>query len=78
MFYKSKWYDLKNIVIGLVKKLVDTKLLDSKTKLEQINALEVVISAMDDLDGRNDLEKLLIELGDYKRLDFFEKRKYYS
>lgn len=76
MFYKSKWYDLKNIVLGMVKKLVDTKVLDSKTKLDQINALEIVISAMDDLDGRNDLENLLIELGDYKKLNYFKRRKY--
>lgn len=76
MFYKSKWYDLKSIVLGLIRKIEDTKLLDSKTKSEQINALEIVLSAMDDLDGRNDLEKLLIELGDYKKLNYFKRRKY--
>lgn len=76
MFYKSKWYDLKNTVLGMVKKLEDTKELDPNTKEDQIKALEIVLSIMDDSDGRNDLEKLLIELGDYKRLDFFKKRKY--
>ncbi|QKW67586.1 hypothetical protein FOC56_07800 [Staphylococcus hominis] len=76
MFYKSKWYDLKNTVLGMVKKLEDTKELDPNTKLDQINALEIVLSAMDDLDGRKDLEKLLIELGDYKKLNHFKNRKY--
>lgn len=76
MFYKSKWYDLKNTVLGMVRKLEDTNELDPNTKEDQIKALEIVLSIMDDSDGRNDLEKLLIELGDYKRLDFFKKRKY--
>lgn len=76
MFYKSKWYDLKNTVLGMIRKLEDTNELDPNTKTDQIKALEIVLSIMDDSDGRNDLEKLLIELGDYKRLDFFKKRKY--
>lgn len=76
MFYKSKWYDLKNTVLGLIRKLEDTKELDPNTKLDQINALEIVIRAMDMSDGRNDLEKILIELGDYKKLDYFKRRKY--
>jgi len=63
-------------VLGMVKKLEDTKELDPNTKLDQINALEIVLSAMDDLDGRKDLEKLLIELGDYKKLNHFKNRKY--
>lgn len=76
MFYKSKWYDLKNTVLGMIRKLEDTNELDPNTKADQIKALEIVLSIMDDSDGRNDLEKLLIELGDYKRLNFFKRRKY--
>ena len=76
MFYKSKWYDLKSTVLGMIRKLEDTKASDPETKSDQINALEIVIRAMDMLDGRNDLEKILIELGDYKKLDYFKRRKY--
>lgn len=32
MFYKSKWYDLKNTVLGMVRKLEDTNELDPNTK----------------------------------------------